>query len=181
PGLVVLAPATPADNYGLLKAAIRSDDPVVYFEHKRLWPVTGEVELGSDPVPIGEAARLRHGTDLTIVAWSSLVAEAAAAAETPWAEDGVSADVLDLRSLWPWDETAVLGSAARTGRLLVVHEAVRVGGFGAEIAATAAEELGIPVRRVGAPRVPVPYSPPLEEEVRVRDDDVLAAVRTMLG
>jgi pyruvate dehydrogenase E1 component beta subunit len=180
PGLVVLAPATPADNYGLLKAAIRSDDPVVYFEHKRLWPVTGEVELGSEPVPIGEAARLRDGTDLTIVAWSSMVAEAAAAAETLRADHGVSADVLDLRSLWPWDETAVLESAARTGRLLVVHEAVRVGGFGAEVAATAAEQLGVPVRRVGAPRVPVPYSPPLEEQVRVRDDDVLDAARAML-
>lgn len=181
PGLVVLAPATPADNYGLLRAAIRSDDPVVYFEHKRLWPVIGEVQIGSEPVPIGKAARRRHGTDVTIVAWSSMVAEAEKAAETLWSEEGVSADVLDLRSLWPWDEQEVIESAGRTGKLIVVHEAVRVAGFGAEIAATVAEQLGIPVRRVGAPRVPVPYSPPLEDEIRVRDNDVVAAAKTMLG
>lgn len=178
PGLVVLAPSTPADNYGLLKAAIRSDDPVVHFEHKRLWPTRGEVELGSDPLPIGSAACRREGTDVTIVSWSSMVAPALAAAETLSSEDGVSAEVIDLRSLWPWDERAVLESAARTGRLVVAHEAVRVAGFGAEIAATVAEELGVPMRRVGAPRVPVPYSPPLEDAVRVGSEQVLAAARS---
>jgi pyruvate dehydrogenase E1 component beta subunit len=181
PGLVVLAPATPADNYGLLKAAIRSDDPVVYFEHKRLWPTTGEVEIGSEPLPIGTAARRREGTDLTIVAWSSMVADAERAAEILWSEDRVSAEVLDLRSLWPWDEAAVLESAARTGRLLVAHEAVRAAGFGAEVAATVAEQLAVPIRRVGAPRVPMPYSPPLEAEIRVTEADVVGAARAMLG
>jgi pyruvate/2-oxoglutarate/acetoin dehydrogenase E1 component len=181
PGLVVLAPATPADNYGLLRAAIRSDDPVVYFEHKQLWPVRGEVELGSEPVPIGEAARVRPGTDLTVVAWSRMVPVALEAAEALAADAGVSVDLLDLRSLWPWDEEAVLESTARTGRLLIVHEAVRVAGFGAEIAATVAERIGVPVRRVGAPRVPVPYSPPLEDVVRVDVADVLAAARGLLG
>jgi pyruvate/2-oxoglutarate/acetoin dehydrogenase E1 component len=181
PGLVVLAPAAPADNYGLLRAAIRSDDPVVYFEHKQLWPVRGEVELGSEPVPIGEAARVRPGTDLTVVAWSRMVPVALEAVEALAAGDGASVDLLDLRSLWPWDEEAVLESTARTGRLLIVHEAVRVAGFGAEIAATVAERIGIPVRRVGAPRVPVPYSPPLEDVVRVNVADVVNAARSMLG
>jgi pyruvate/2-oxoglutarate/acetoin dehydrogenase E1 component len=183
PGLVILAPATPADNYGLLKAAVRSDDPVVYFEHKLLWPTSGEVDLGPDvPLPvIGEAACRRAGTDLTIVAWSSMVREVEAAAELLQAEDGVSAEVIDLRSLWPWDERMVLESAARTGRLLVAHEAVRVAGFGAEIAATVAERLGVPVARVGAPRVPMPYSPPLEAEIRVGAVEVVAAARGMLA
>jgi pyruvate/2-oxoglutarate/acetoin dehydrogenase E1 component len=181
PGLVVLAPATPADNYGLLRAAIRSDDPVVYFEHKRLWPGRGEVELGSEPVAIGEAAHRRAGTDLTVVTWSSMVAAAEEAADALSSDDGVSVDLIDLRSLWPWDEEAVLESAARTGRLLVVHEAVRVAGFGAEIAATVGERLGVPMRRVGAPRVPVPYSPPLEDAVRVGAADVIDAARELLG
>jgi pyruvate dehydrogenase E1 component beta subunit len=181
PGLVVLAPATPADNYGLLRAAIRSDDPVVYFEHKRLWPVGGEVEIGSEPPELGKAVCRREGSDLTIVTWSSLVAESEQAAETLWREDGASADVLDLRSLWPWDEEMVVESAARTGRLIVAHEAVRVGGFGAEIAATVAERIGVPVRRVGAPRVPSPYSPALEQQVRVTAREVVAGARSMLG
>ena len=181
PGLVVLAPSTPADNYGLLRAAIRNDDPVVYFEHKRLWPVRGEVELGSEPVPIGEAAHRRRGSDLTVVTWSSMVSAAEEAADALAADDGVSVDLIDLRSLWPWDEEAVLESAARTGRLLVVHEAVRVGGFGAEIAATVGERLGVPMRRVGAPRVPVPYSPPLEAAVRVGAADIIDTARELLG
>ena len=178
PGLVVLAPSTPADNYGLLRAAIRSDDPVVYFEHKRLWPLEGEVAIGSAPEPIGRARHRRRGDDLTIVAWSRGAHVAAEAAAT-LADEGVSVDLIDLRSLWPWDREAVLESAARTGRLLVVHEAVRVGGFGAEIVATVAEELSVVVRRVGGPRVPVPYSPPLEDEVRLEAADVLQAARRM--
>ncbi|MCS6781131.1 MAG: alpha-ketoacid dehydrogenase subunit beta, partial [Geminicoccaceae bacterium] len=150
PGLVVLAPATPADNRALLKAAIRCEDPVVYLEHKNLWPLEGEVPQAEEVAEIGRARRLRFGEDLTIVSWSATVHAAADAAET-LAEAGISVDLLDLRSLWPWDREAVLESAARTGRLLVAHEAVRVAGFGAEIAATAAEELGVPVARLGAP------------------------------
>ncbi|MDW8370230.1 MAG: transketolase C-terminal domain-containing protein, partial [Geminicoccaceae bacterium] len=164
PGLVVLAPATPADNRALLKAAIRCEDPVVYLEHKNLWPLEGEVPQAEEVAEIGRARRLRFGEDLTIVSWSATVHAAADAAET-LAEAGISVDLLDLRSLWPWDREAVLESAARTGRLLVAHEAVRVAGFGAEIAATAAEELGVPVARLGAPRVPVTYCQPVEAEV----------------
>ncbi|MCW3062944.1 MAG: alpha-ketoacid dehydrogenase subunit beta [Solirubrobacterales bacterium] len=179
PGLVVIAPSTPADNYGLLRAAIRCDDPVVYFEHKMLWAVEGDVALGEDPVPIGTAACVRRGEDVTVVAWSKgvhVAMEAAAAL----AEEEISVEVIDLRSLWPWDKPAVLESAQRTGRLLVVHEAVQVAGFGAEVVATVAQELSVAVRRVGAPRVPVPYSPPLEDEVRLGAPAVAAAVRTML-
>jgi acetoin:2,6-dichlorophenolindophenol oxidoreductase subunit beta len=178
PGLVVIAPSTPADNYGLLRAAIRSDDPVVYFEHKRLWPLEGEVELGIDPPPIGEARSARAGEDITVVTWSRGVHVALEAA-TALAEEGISLEVIDLRSLWPWDKPAVLESAARTGRLLVIHEAVQVGGFGAEVVATVAQELPVRVRRVGAPRVPVPYSPPLEDEVRLESTAVIDAVRRM--
>jgi acetoin:2,6-dichlorophenolindophenol oxidoreductase subunit beta len=178
PGLVVLAPSTPADNYGLLRAAIRSDDPVVHFEHKGLWQLEGDVTLGGDPVPIGEARRVHGGDDVTIVAWSRGAHVAREAAQTLSA-DGISVDLIDLRSLWPWDQGMVLESAARTGRLLVVHEAVRAGGFGAEIVATVAEQLSVRVGRVGAPRVPVPYSPPLEDEVRLGPAAVVDAVRRM--
>lgn len=179
PGLVVLAPAHPADNRALLKAAIRCEDPVVYLEHKNLWPLEGEVPDAEEVAEIGRARRLRFGDDLTIVSWSATVHAATDAAET-LAEEGISVDLLDLRSLWPWDREAVLDSAARTGRLLVAHEAVRVAGFGAEIAATAAEELGVPVARLGAPRVPVPYSPPLEAELHVTAEKIASAARRLL-
>lgn len=178
PGLVVLAPSTAADNYGLLRAAIRCDDPVVYFEHKRLWQLEGDVELGGDPPAIGRGERVRSGDDLTIVAWSR-GAHVASEAARALADEGISVDLIDLRSLWPWDRELVLESAARTGRLLVVHEAVQAGGFGAEIVATAAQELSVRVRRVGAPRVPVPYSPPLEDEVRLDAEAVIEAARRM--
>ncbi len=179
PGLVVVAPATPADNKGLLKSAIRSDDPVVYMEHKNLWGLAGEVPEGEDrTTPLGAARLERAGEDVTIVSWSRM-AHVCAGAAAALEGEGVSAEVIDLRTLWPWDRERVLGSVARTGRLLVVHEAVSVGGFGAEVAATVAEELGAPVRRLGAPRVPVPYAPPLEDRVRVTEDMIAAAVREM--
>ncbi len=178
PGLVVVTPATPDDNYGLLRAAIQTDDPVVYLEHKDLWPFTDEVSLGAEPIEIGKARLVHAGSDLTIVSWSKMVHVVAEAAERLM-ESGVSSEVIDLRSLWPWDRAAVLGSAARTGRLLIVHEAVQVAGFGAEIAATAAEELGIAVRRLGGPRIPVAYSPPLEDRFRIDADAVVEAAKGM--
>jgi acetoin:2,6-dichlorophenolindophenol oxidoreductase subunit beta len=175
PGLVVVCPATPQDNHALLAAAIACDDPVVYLEHKNLWPIEGEVDPAL-AVPIGTARIARPGSDLTLVTWSATLHEALAAAETLAAE-GISLEVIDLRSLWPWDRDTVLASAARTGRLLVAHEAVRVGGFGAEIAATVAEETGVPVRRLGAPRVPIAYAPNLENQLRVTAAAIAAAVR----
>ena len=180
PGLVVVAPATPADNKGLLKSAIRCDDPVVYMEHKNLWGMTGEVPEDDEwSLPLGAARVEREGGDVTIVSWSRMVQVCAGAAAALEKGEGISAEVIDLRTLWPWDRERVLASVARTGRLLVVHEAVAVGGFGAEVAATVAEELGAPVRRLGAPRIPIPYAPPLEDRARVTEDMIAAAVREM--
>ena len=180
PGLVVVAPATPADNKGLLKSAIRCDDPVVYMEHKNLWGLAGEVPEDDEwTLPLGAARVEREGGDVTIVSWSRMVQVCAGAAAALEKGEGVSAEVIDLRTLWPWDRERVLDSVARTGRLLVVHEAVAVGGFGAEVAATVAEELGAPVRRLGAPRIPIPYAPPLEDRARVTEDMIAAAVLEM--
>jgi acetoin:2,6-dichlorophenolindophenol oxidoreductase subunit beta len=177
PGLVVVCPATPADNYGLLRAAIRSDDPVVYMEHKDLWPLEGE--LGNEEIPLGKARLVREGGDVTLVTWSKMVHVAAEAAGL-LAKEGISVELIDLRTIFPWDRAAVLGSAAKTKRCLVVHEAVTVGGFGAEIAATVAEEVGARVKRLGAPRIPVPYSPPLEALCKIGAPQVVAAVKALL-
>ena len=179
PGLVVVAPATPADNKGLLKSAIRSDDPVVYMEHKNLWGLSGEVSGDANrTIALGTARVAREGSDVTVVSWSRMVHACTAAAAALEAE-GISVEIIDLRTLWPWDRERVLASVASTGRLLVVHEAVAAGGFGAEVAATVAEELGAPVRRLGAPRIPIAYAPPLEDCARVTDAMIAAAVREM--
>jgi pyruvate dehydrogenase E1 component beta subunit len=179
PGLTVVAPSAPADNYGLLHSALDSGDPVVYLEHKELWGLEGEVERGVR-VPLGVARVVRDGNDVTLVSWSKAVPTCVgAAAELESA--GISAAVIDLRTIWPWDRATVLGSAARTGALLVVHEAVQVGGFGAEIAAAAAEETGCRVKRLGAPRIPSGYSKPLEDESRVTIAQVAAAVRSLVA
>ena len=171
PGLVVVAPATPADNYALLTAAIACGDPVIYMEHKELWGLEGEVPP-LHTAALGQARLVRAGTDLTLVTWSKLVHAALAAAEQA-ARQGLSVEVIDLRSIWPWDRDLVLDSAARTGRLLVAHEAVQAAGFGAEIAATVAEQLGVPVRRVGAPRIPVAYARSLEDAARISAEKLL--------
>ncbi|MDP1952808.1 MAG: transketolase C-terminal domain-containing protein, partial [Betaproteobacteria bacterium] len=128
PGLVVVAPATPADNYGLLAASIACDDPVIYMEHKELWGLQGEVEV-QPAIALGKAHLARAGTDLTLVSWSGMLNTALTAAEDA-AGQGVSVEVIDLRTIWPWDRELVLESAARTGRLLVAHEAVQAAGFG---------------------------------------------------
>ena len=183
PGLVVVCPSTPADNKGLLKAAIRSDDPVVYFEHKNIWGLEGEVPDADVAIPFGVARTARPGRDVTIVTWSATVHAATAAAET-LAGEGVEAEVIDLRTLWPWDRAAVFASVERTGRLIVAHEAVQVGGFGAEVAATVAEHcfgaLKAPVRRLGSPRVPIAYAPPLEDLLRVTPAKIAEAARAIV-
>lgn len=183
PGFVVLAPGTPADNRGLLKSAIRCDDPVVFMEHKDSWDAEGEVPDGDDEtVPIGAARIDRAGDDVTIVTWSGALQVARQAADAA-AEKGVSMEIVDLRSLWPWDTDAVLSSVEKTRRLIVIHEAVKVCGFGAEVAATISETLGdrlkTPARRLGAPRIPIPYAPPLEDLCRVRVADVMTTVEEM--
>ncbi|TVR11690.1 MAG: alpha-ketoacid dehydrogenase subunit beta [Salinarimonadaceae bacterium] len=182
PGLVVVAPSTPADNLGLLKSAIRADDPVVYLEHKALWPLEGPVPEGEHLTPLGVADVAREGRDLTIVTWSAMRHASLKAAEA-LAKQGIEAEVVDLRTLWPWDRDAVFASVEKTGRLLVVQEAVSVSGFGAEIAASVAEalhhRLKSPVKRLGAPRIPVAYAPPLEDMARVTPDRITEAARAM--
>lgn len=173
PGLVVVAPATPQDNYALLAAALASGDPVVYMEHKELWGLEGDVAPGKR-ADLGAAEIARPGSDVTVVTWSK-TRHAALDAATLAEKDGVSLEVIDLRTIWPWDRETVLASAERTGRVLIAHEAVQVAGFGAEIAATLAEESGARVRRLGAPRIPVGYSPPLEDESRVTAQAIAAA------
>jgi len=180
PGLVVVCPATPQDNHALLRMAIDSDDPVVYLEHKELWGLEGDV-APDVVVPLGRAQIARAGADLTIVTWSRTLHESLAAADALAAE-GVGCEVVDLRTLWPWDRAAVLESCTKTRRLLVAHEAVQAAGFGAEIAASVAEELGPQCRiaRIGAPRIPVGYSAPLEAESRVGAERIAAAARRLL-
>ena len=178
PGVVVVCPSTPQDNHDLLRAALDCGDPVIYMEHKELWPLQGELQATAS-AGLGQARRWREGRDLTLVSWSRQMHWAAEAAQT-LADEGVQADLIDLRTLWPWDRDAVCESAARSGRLLVVHEAVQVAGFGAEVAASAAEATGCRVRRLGAPRIPVGYAPTLEEAARVRPAAIVAAARELL-
>jgi len=175
PGLVVVTPATPQDNHGLLRAALASGDPVVYMEHKELWGTQAEVDT-DEVIALGKACTARAGGDLTLVTWSRGVQPSLDAAQV-LSDRGISAEVIDLRTLWPWDRDAVLASCARTKRLLVVHEAVQVAGFGAEVAATVAEALNIPVKRLGAPRIPVGYAQPLENESRLSVDKIVTAAK----
>ncbi|MBN9461518.1 MAG: alpha-ketoacid dehydrogenase subunit beta [Burkholderiales bacterium] len=177
PGLVVVCPSTPQDNYALLQAALASGDPVAYFEHKELWATQGEVDP-AHTVELGRARIARPGRDLTIVSWSRTVHESLEAAQL-LAGEGIEAEVIDLRTIWPWDRETVEASAQRTGRVLVAHEAVQVAGFGAEIVATLAEHADALLARVGAPRAPVGYSPPLEAQARVGATAIAAAARRL--
>ena len=179
PGLVVVCPSSPQDNYSLLRAALHCGDPVVYMEHKTLWGTEDEVDTALQ-VPLGQAARLREGQHLTMVSWSRQVQVCRQACDV-LANQGIEVDLIDLRTLWPWDRPAVLESCARTGRLLVVHEAIQVAGFGAEIVATVAQELAIPVRRLGAPRIPVGYAPVLEAQARIDVASTVEAAQRLLA
>jgi pyruvate/2-oxoglutarate/acetoin dehydrogenase E1 component len=183
PGLVVVTPATSADNHGLLKAAIRCDDPVIYLEHKALWPMKGPVDPDAEPIPLGKATLVTKGNDLTIVTWAGMRFECLKAAEA-LANQGIGVDLIDLRTLWPWDREMVFESVSRTGRLLIAQEAVKVGGFGAEVASEVGEELWsklrAPIRRLGAPRTPVPFSVPLEDACRVSPEQIVAAATEMV-
>jgi pyruvate dehydrogenase E1 component beta subunit len=178
PGLVVVTPGTPQDNFSLLQAALDCGDPVIYLEHKELWGQSAAVDTAL-AVPLGRANTLRTGADLTLVTWSRGIDVSLQALERPELQ-GASVEVIDLRTLWPWDQQAVFESAARTKRLLVVHEAVQVAGFGAEVAAAAAEATGCRVARLGAPRIPVGYAQVLENESRLSAAKVAAAARRLL-
>ncbi len=184
PGIKIVAPGTAYDAKGLLKAAIRDDDPVLFIEHKFLYRRIKE-DLPSEDyvVPIGKANIRRTGKDLTIITWGAMIYVADDAA-ADLANDGVSAEVIDLRSIIPFDEEAILNSVAKTNRVIILHEAPLTGGAGAEFAARIAEKafdyLDAPVKRVAALDVPTPYSPPLEAAALPDKARVLAAARELL-
>jgi pyruvate dehydrogenase E1 component beta subunit len=183
PGLKVVMPSTPDDAKGLLTAAIRDDNPVVVFENSRLYATRGSVTQGEHALPLGKAATRRPGRDVTVVAIGRMVGEALLAAEQ-LAADGIDVEVLDPRTLVPLDEEAILTSVARTQHLVIAHDAVQRGGFGAEIAALIAERalfsLAGVVVRVAAPNVPVPFSEPLESAYVPGAADVVHGVRRAL-
>jgi 2-oxoisovalerate dehydrogenase E1 component beta subunit len=183
PGLKVVCPATPEDAKGLLVSAIADANPVLYFEHKHLYRrIKGEVPDERYLTPFGKARVHRPGDDILVVTWGAMVYTAAEAADT-LEREGVSVEVLDLRTLIPWDQEAVLDAARRISKVLVLHEDTRTGGFGAEIAATIAEaafeDLDGPVKRIAAPDAPVPFSPPLEQAYIPQVDDVVAGLREL--
>jgi pyruvate/2-oxoglutarate/acetoin dehydrogenase E1 component len=184
PGLKVVMPSRATDAAGLLVSAIADPNPVVFIENKTLYFKKEEVADDRGPVPIGRASTLREGSDVTIVALSRLVGEALDAAER-LAGDGIEAEVIDPRTLVPFDLESVLESVRRTNRLIVAHEAVEHGGFGAEIAAAAQaaafDFLDAPVERVGAPFTPVPLSPPLEDAYRPGVEEIYSAARASLS
>jgi len=183
PGLTIVMPATPNDAKGLLKAAIRTPNPVIFLEHKLLYGRKGEVPDGEYVVPIGQANIARPGDQVTIVATGLMVERALGAARTLEAE-GISAEVIDLRSIQPLDEETILASVEKTGRVVIVHEAPVRGGFGGEIAAVvAAKALGFldaPVQRVGAPWSPVPFGEILVDAYVPAEADIVRAVGATL-
>jgi len=184
PGLAVVMPSTPADAYGLLRSAIAYDGPVVVIEHRLLYEKTGPGFAENHLVPIGKAAVRRAGADVTIVSWSRMAAESLAAAER-LAQDGIDAEVIDLRTIAPLDWDTVLASFAKTNRMVIAHEAVVDFGVGAEIAARAVDagfwSIDAPVVRVGAPPTPAPYAPPLEHAWVPTGSQVEAAVRRLVS
>jgi 2-oxoisovalerate dehydrogenase E1 component beta subunit len=185
-GLKLVAPATAYDAKGLIKAAIRDPDPVLYFEHKFLYRRIKEVLPDEDYiVPIGQARVAREGDDLTVVTFGAMVHRSLEAAETIASEDIAGLEVIDLRTLSPMDDAAIVESVKKTNRCLIVHEAPRTGGIGGEIAARVNELcfewLDAPVRRVTGPDTPVPYSPPLEDYYLVQAEDIVKASRWMLA
>jgi 2-oxoisovalerate dehydrogenase E1 component beta subunit len=184
PGLKIVCPSTPEDAKGLLVTAIEDANPVLFFEHKHLYRrIKAEVPDERYTIPFGKARVHRPGDDAVVVTWGAMVWTAAQAAEQLEAE-GISVEVLDLRTLIPWDREGVLESVRRTSKALVLHEDTRTGGFGAELVATIAEEafedLDAPVRRIAAPDTPVPFSPTLEKAFIPQVDDVVTALRELV-
>jgi acetoin:2,6-dichlorophenolindophenol oxidoreductase subunit beta len=183
PGLVVMAPSNPADQHSMLKAAIRSDDPVIFLEHKELWGLSDHVNPQAPPSTIGKGRLLTQGDDLTLVTWSSSV-HACLKAHAQLSEMGMQAELIDLRTLWPWDRELVQASLKKTGRLMVVHESIRTVGLGAEIVSDITEKyfqsLRCPPVRLASPRIPVPYSKPLEDLCRVDHKRIVDAALQMM-
>ncbi len=180
PGLKVVFASTPEDVRGLLWSAIYDDNPVVFFEHRTLYPIKGEVPEELEPIPLGKARIHREGTDVTVVATGRLVHESLKAAEEA-ERDGISVEVVDPRTLLPLDEETIVGSVRKTTRCVTAHEAVTRGGFGSELAAViqqgAFDWLDAPIERVGAQFAPLAFAPAMEQFVVPHADDVLAAIR----
>lgn len=184
PGLKVVMPSTVYDVKGLLKASIRDDDPVLFIEHKAFYARKGEVPEEEYVIPLGKADIKRSGRDITVVATAAMVFQALMAAEK-LKNEGIDVEVIDLRTIVPLDKKTILDSVRKTGRLLVVHEAVKYFGIGAEIAALVIEEafdyLDSPIKRIGAPYAPVPFSRSLEKEYIPGSDEIVTTVKDMLG
>ena len=183
-GLKVVAPSNPADAKGLLRAAMADDDPVIYLENKSITAKRGPVPEGDHRVPLGVASVVREGSDVTLITYSTMTLRGNDAAATLAERHGISAELIDLRSLWPLDFETVAASVSRTGRVVIAHEAWLTGGYGAELSARISEELfadlQAPVVRVGAARAPIPFSPPLESAVVPGTDAIVdAAVRVL--
>jgi 2-oxoisovalerate dehydrogenase E1 component beta subunit len=181
PGLKCVCPATPEDAKGLIISAIEDPNPVLYFEHKHLYRrIKGEVPDERYATPIGKARIHQEGDDVSVITWGAMVYTAEEAAK----QVDASVEIVDLRSIMPWDKEAVLASVRKTSKVLVLHEDNRTGGFGGEIAATIAEEafedLDGPVRRIAAPDTPVPFSPPLEKAFIPQVDDVVKGLKELI-
>ena len=184
PGIKVVMPTTPEDAKGLLIAAIRDPNPVVYLEHKMLYGIRGEVSSDDYVTPIGKAAVRRDGSDLTIVSCGAIVPKALQAA-MELSKEGIEAEVIDLRSILPLDHETILNSVRKTSRLLIAHEACKTGGIGGEIAAIVAEQaidcLDAPIERVAAPDCPVPFSGSLEDAFLPQAADIVSRAKRMMG
>jgi pyruvate dehydrogenase E1 component beta subunit len=184
PGLVVVAPSSPAEAYVLLKSAIRLGEPVLFIEHKRLYAMKEALADGADLPPIGKARVAREGKDITLIAYSAMVQGVLDAAQD-LSRTGISAEVIDLRTLMPLDMATIAESVAKTHRVLIAHEAVRNGGVGAEIAARIGtdlfDELDAPVMRVGCPFAPIPFAPELEKALLPGTADIVRAAHRLLG
>jgi pyruvate dehydrogenase E1 component beta subunit len=184
PGLKVIVPSVARDAKGLLKSAIRDDDPVVLFQHKKIFAETGHVPEEEYLIPIGKADCKREGKDVTIITYSLMVLHALEAARQ-LKDDGISVEVIDLRTLWPMDWEAIKESVVKTHRVVVAHEANKTAGYGAELAARIQEELfdelDAPIIRVGSKHVPIPFSPPLEQFVLPGVKEIVHAVQVSLG
>lgn len=182
-GLVVVAPSTPQDNFDLLRASIQSDDPVVYMEHKELWLETAEVDTQKEVVPIGKGRIRCYGQDITLVSWSKSANDCVTAA-SELGHLGIGAEVLDLRTLWPWDKQMVWESILKTKRVLIAHESTEIGGFGGELLAEISQtfwgRLKAAPRRLGSPRIPVPYTKPLEDLCRVSAHKIVHTVKEIM-
>jgi 2-oxoisovalerate dehydrogenase E1 component beta subunit len=186
PGLKIVYPATASDAKGLMKAAIRDEDPVLYFEHKYLYRrIKEEMPAGDHVVPIGKARTAREGKDLSIITYAATVWKALEAAEELEKSDGLSVEVIDLRTLLPMDDEAIIATVKKTSRVMVVHEDTRTGGIAGEVTARinehAFEWLDAPVLRVTAADVPLPYAPPLEDYVLPQTADIVTVARRLAG